>query len=121
MWRVIAVLLVLGVGAGPALLDPCLTGCHEPAAQAAVPTCHGSADPVGTSIASTAGCGHDHTAIDADPPLEWRSSAPRHADHAAVLPDNSAPAPIRLCSSHQTLPPASAARSHVPLRPQLRV
>lgn len=123
LWRVIALLLVLGVGAGPALLDPCLTGCHEPAVQAGVAPCHEApttVDTAATSIAGTAACGHDHTGIDADSPVETRSAA-RQLNHPVVLAVAPAPAYPLLASTRLLLPPASALHPHVPLHPPLRV
>lgn len=124
LWRVIALLLVLGVGAGPALLDPCLVGCHEPAAQAAIPSCHESAETSGVSglsIAGTADCGHDHTGIEADSPIESRLTSARQAAPPIDVPDAGHSSP-RLLPGFRLAPSSPLAlRSLAPLHPPLRV
>lgn len=121
LWRVIALLLVLGVGAGPALLDPCLFGCHEPVEQAAVPACHEAAHTAGTSIAGTADCGHDHTGIEADSALESRLTSARQAVQPMVVPEG-APLADTLLAGRDARPSfPSTLHPHVPRRPQLRV
>ena len=120
LWRVIAILLVLGVGAGPVLLDPCLAGCHAPSAQAAVPACHESVETPGASLASTAGCGHDHTAMDADSPLESRLTSARQAVQPLDLPEVIPSQPL-FAGTLVASRPAATRHPHVPLRPQLRV
>ena len=122
LWRIVALLLVLGVGAGPALMDPCLTGCHEPGVRTAAAPCHeapSTVDAAATSVAGTAACGHDHTGIDADSPRETRSAA-RHLNHPVVLAVVLAPA-HPLLGTRLGLPTASALHPHVPLHPPLRV
>jgi hypothetical protein len=121
LWRVIALLLVLGVGAGPALLDPCLAGCHEPADRTAVPACHESAAATGTAISGTADCGHDHTGIEADTALESRLTSARQAVQAMVVPEATPSAKPLLSGSGVRTRRPSALRPHVPRRPQLRV
>jgi hypothetical protein len=67
--RVLVVLLAIGVGGGPALLDGCLVNCHlEAAANAAASGhCHDTSPrSEGLRLQSTSRCSHDHEPAWAD-------------------------------------------------------
>lgn len=119
--RLLALLLVLALGCGAALLDPCLLGCHEPVQQSAVPPCHAAEAQSGTSIAGTAECGHDHTGLEADTPLESRLTTARHAAQPAVA-SGATPSTAALRPGTAVVPlPSTALNPPVPPRPHLRV
>jgi len=78
--RLVTVMLVIALVAGPTLLDRCLISCHdEPASDSAVPTCHEHAEPASAtvSIHAVEACGHDHDGLPADTLTDSRSGKSR--------------------------------------------
>ncbi len=66
--RVLAILLTLGVGGGPAVLDGCLVNCHDADREAGPAHCHEAA-PASSGMhwqAAASSCGHDHSPAWAD-------------------------------------------------------
>jgi hypothetical protein len=70
VWRLslLIVLLCVGIGVGPTLLDGCLVECQARAAQQDAPAhCHDHLTPSDSSgVRALAGCTHDHEATWAD-------------------------------------------------------
>ena len=119
--RVLTLLLVAAVAAGPTLLDRCLISCHDESKGDAVPTCHEHAsDAGGLSVHGVDACGHDHDGSPADTLTDARGNAVRHADVAAGTPHVSCSEPPRSAgaSLHQGIDLRSSSPRQVliPLR-----
>ena len=83
--RLLTLLLVATIAAGPTLLDRCLISCHDESKSDAVPACHEHvAQPGdGLSVHAVDACGHDHDGSPADTVTDARGNAVRHADLVA--------------------------------------
>jgi hypothetical protein len=86
--RSVAVMLMTGLVAGPALLDRCLISCHDDSAsESAVPTCHEHAQAsMASSIHGVEACGHDHDGLPADTITDTRAAKTRHGLPFAAVP-----------------------------------
>jgi len=83
--RLLTLLLVATIAAGPTLLDRCLISCHDESKSDAAPACHEhAAQPSdGLSVHAVDACGHDHDGSPADTVTDARGNAVRHADLVA--------------------------------------
>lgn len=118
--RSIAVVLLLALLCGPAMIDPCLFDCHDSAAaDSAVPPCHDVASHDGLAVSGVSACDHDHAALAADAVGDVRLTA--HQQHEAVPVSETVPAvslrPVVAAWSSRAAPPLAPRTSlDLPLR-----